>query len=72
VPLQLQYPWRPVEFGQPSHDNSSIRSTLMSRYDSLTGHLLQHTEPVVTIKFAELDEVVGRLPASAGDTIENL
>ena len=37
----------------------------MSRYSSLTEHLLDDEEDVVTLTFAQLDEIVGTLPPSA-------
>jgi hypothetical protein len=51
----------------PPRNPSPLLDTInpVSRYDSLTGHLLKNTEPVVTMTFTELDAVVGGLPASA-------
>lgn len=37
----------------------------MSKYDSLTAALRERSEPEVVMSFAELDEIVGGLPASA-------
>src|SRR5688500_11505188 len=37
----------------------------MGRYDALTALLQARNDPVVTLTFAELDEIVGGLPASA-------
>lgn len=39
----------------------------MSRYAALTAELKKHDEPYVTLKFSEIDSLVGGLPQSAHD-----
>jgi hypothetical protein len=45
--------------------DSSVRSGGVRNYNALTGHLEKCDEPVVTITFSQLDDLVGGLPNSA-------